>query len=449
MKKTIGLAFAALLLAVPAANAQKVNESAFRSRIEKSDADIADAKKNIKASTWIGRGKTFYDTAAEPSKNLFINMEAPMLKLAVGEPKAVEAAVLQGQPCEAWVYPYFTAYILNGKVATWKQTKWIVKDAVAQAVEAYNKAYELDPKQGPKVKAGLKQISDFCSLVGNAELDLGNSAAAADAYVQAFEAQSGPAFGGADPVLLYYAGYLRTFDGANNPASFALGAEYLNKALDLGYTDEEGNIYYYLFHSYYGQKASDPAFVLRSRDALLAGIEKFPKNERILEGLMQLYTSEEGVGDPADLVALIEGAIADNPQNVDLWSSRGRIFFALKNYDESIASFRKMVELRPELFDSYYFLGYMYTVKGDAMNEAISKNTYNSQSAYDADQRAVTEVYLAAVPYFEKAHELKPDHFETIQLLKQLCFRLRDEEGVMDKYNMYNALYQQAQANQQ
>ena len=203
------------------------------------------------------------------------------------------------------------------------------------------------------------------------------------------------------------------------------------------------------FHSYYGQKASDPAFVLRSRDALLAGIEKFPKNERILEGLMQLYTSEEGVGDPADLVALIEGAIADNPENVDLWSSRGRIFFALKNYDESIASFRKMTELRPELFDSYYFLGYMYTVKGDAMNEAIGRNTYNSQSAYDADQRAVTEVYLAAVPCFEKDHELKPDHFETIQLLKQLCFRLRDEEGIMDKYNMYNALYQQAQANQQ
>lgn len=448
MKKTIWMAFAALLLAVPAANAQKVNESAFRSKIEKSNADIADAKKNTKASTWISRGKMFYEIAAEPTKNIFPNMDAPMLKLAVGEPSAVNAAELGGQPVETWVYPYFTVYVRNGKVATWKQTRWIIDDAVAQAIEAYNKAYELDPKSGEKVKAGLKQISDYCSLVGNAELDLGNSAVAADAYVQAFEAQSSPAYGQADPVLLYYAGYLRTFDGANNPASFVLGSEYLNKALDLGYADEEGNIYYYLFHSYYGQKESDPAFVLRAKDALLTGIEKFPKNERILEGLMQLYTSEPNVGDPADLVAMIESAIAENPQNIDLWFSRGRTFFALKNYDESIASFAKVVELQPDVFEGHYFLGYMYTVKGDAMNEAIGKNTYNSQSAYDADQRAVTEVYMQAVPYFEKAHELNPDHFETIQLLKQLCFRLRDEEGIMDKYNTYNALFQQAQANQ-
>ena len=448
MKKTIWMAFAALMLAAPVANAQKVNESAFRSKIEKSNADIADAKKNGKASTWINRGKAFYEAAAEPTKNLFPNMDAPMLKLAVGEPKAVSAAEIGGQPCEAWEYPYFTGYIRNGKVATWKQTRQIVDNAVPQAIEAYNKAYEIDPKAGDKVKAGLKQVSDYCSMAGNAELDLGNSAAAADAYMQAFEAQSGPAYGQADPVLLYYAGYLRTFDGANHPESFALGSEYLNMALDRGYTDEEGNIYYYLFHSYYGQKDNDPAFVTRAKDALLTGIEKFPKNERILEGLMQLYTSEPNVGDPADLVAMIESAIAENPENIDLWFSRGRTFFALKNYDESIASFAKVVELQPEMFEGYYFLGYMYTVKGDAMNDAIGKNTYNSQSAYDADQKAVTEVYLAAVPYFEKAHQLKPDHFETIQLLKQLCFRLRDEEGIMDKYNTYNTLFQQAQANQ-
>lgn len=34
---------------------------------------------------------------------------------------------------------------------------------------------------------------------------------------------------------------------------------------------------------------------------------------------MQLYTAEQGVGDPADLIALIDKAIEDNPSNVDLW----------------------------------------------------------------------------------------------------------------------------------
>lgn len=445
MKRMIRMAFAALLLvAATAANAQKVNQAALRSKIEKSDAEIADAKKNAKASTWINRGKTFYEVAAEPTKNLFINMDAAMLKLAVGDPKAVEAAELQGQPCEAWVYPYFTAYVRDGKVATWKQTKWVVEDAPAQAIAAYKKAYEIDPKSAEKVKAGLKQVSDYCSLVGNAGLDLGDYVGAADAYMQAFDAQSSPAYGDPEPVLLYYAGYLRTVDGASNPESFVLGADYLNKALEMGYTDEDGSIYYYLFHCYYGQKESDPEFVIRAKDILLKGIEKFPKNDRILEGLMQLYTSEPNVGDPADLIAMIDGAIAENPENIDLWFGRGRTFYALKNYDESIASFQKVVELQPELFDGYYYLGVFYTIKGDAMNKEINEKQYSSQAAYDADLKEVNEVYLAAVPYFEKAHELKPEDADTLEFLKQLCFRLRDEEGIQAKYDHYNTLYKQA-----
>ncbi len=88
MKKTILSVFAALLLAVPAVQAQKVNKSAILSKIEKSDADIADAKKSMKAATWINRGKAFYEAAVEPTKNLFGNMEPTMVTLTVGAPKS-------------------------------------------------------------------------------------------------------------------------------------------------------------------------------------------------------------------------------------------------------------------------------------------------------------------------------------------------------------------------
>ena len=183
---------------------------------------------------------------------------------------------------------------------------------------------------------------------------------------------------------------------------------------------------------------------MKSKQALLTGIEKFPKNERILDGLMQLYTSEEGVGDPADLVALIDKAIADNPTNVDLWFGRGRIFYALKDYDKSIESFEKVVELKPDLFEGNYYLGVFYTIKGDALNKEMNEKQYSSQSAYDTDLKAVNAVYLSAVPWFEKAHEIKPEDVDTLEFLKSLCFRLRDEPGIMDKYNTYNALYKQA-----
>ena len=167
MKKTFLTAFAALLVAIPAVQAQKVNKSGLLTKIEKSDADIADAKKNAKASTWINRGKALYEAAVEPTKSLFVNMDAAMLKLAVGEPSATKQVTLLNVPYEAWEYPYFIAYIKDGKVVTWTQTDWVLKEAPAMAIEAYNKAYEIDPKSAAKAKDGLQQISDFCSQVGN------------------------------------------------------------------------------------------------------------------------------------------------------------------------------------------------------------------------------------------------------------------------------------------
>ena len=327
---------------------------------------------------------------------------------------------------------------------TWKQTQTVYDGAIEKALESYDKACEIDPKSASKVKDGLQQISDFCSQVGNAGLDTGDFIGAADAYVLAFAAQSKPAYEGKpDPALLYYAGYLRTVDGSNNPASFVQGGEYLSKALDMGYADEEGNIYYYLFHCLYGQKDLDKGNIMKAKDVLLTGIGKFPKNERILDGLMQLYTAEQGVGDPADLIALIDKAIEDNPSNVDLWFGRGRIFYALKDYDQSIESFKKVVELKPDLFEGNYYLGVFYTIKGDALNKEMNEKQYSSQAVYDADLKVVNDVYKEAVPWFEKAHQIKPDDVDTLEFLKSICFRLRDEAGIMEKYNTYNALYKQ------
>lgn len=445
MKRSILTALAALLLAVPAVQAQKVNSTAIKEKIEKSNSDIADAKKNVKAATWMNRGKAFYEAAIEPTKSLFVNMDPAMLKLAIGDPTSTTQETVNSVDYTAWVYPYFTAYIKDNKVATWKQTEWVIKDAPLMAIEAYNKAFEIDPKTGDKVKEGLKLISDFLSQVGNTGIDTGLYVEASDAYALAYQAQSSPAYGAeANPELLYFAGYLRTVDGGTNPASFVPGVEYLTKALEKNYADADGNIYYYLFHCLYGQKDADKANILKAKQSLLDGIAKFPKNERILDGLMQLYTAEEGVGNPADLITLIDKAIAENPENIDLWFGRGRIFYALKNSEESIASFKKVVELKPDLFDGNYYLGVFYTIKGDDLNKEVNQKQYSGQAAYDADLKSVNAVYLEAVPWLEKAHQIKPDDVQTLEFLKQLSFRLRDEPGMAEKFENYNALYKKA-----
>ena len=93
MKRFILMAAAAALLAIPAAEAQKVNKEAT---LSKSDADIANPKKNAKAATWINRGRVYYDAAAEPTANLFAPMETTLLKLSVGDPTSTEEVTLNG-----------------------------------------------------------------------------------------------------------------------------------------------------------------------------------------------------------------------------------------------------------------------------------------------------------------------------------------------------------------
>ena len=121
MKRFILMAAAAALLAIPAAEAQKVNKEATLSKLEKSDADIANPKKNAKDATWINRGRGYYDAAAEPSANLFAPMETTLLKLSVGDPTSTEEVTLNGSKAIAWNYPYFIAYERDGKIVAWKQ----------------------------------------------------------------------------------------------------------------------------------------------------------------------------------------------------------------------------------------------------------------------------------------------------------------------------------------
>lgn len=441
------VALAAVLMAVPAVEAQKVNKTAIVAKLQKSDADIKDAKKNGKAATWMNRGKAYYEAAVASTKDIFVGMEAMMVKLTVGEPQSVGEETLAGVAYEAWVYPFVTIYMQGGKVVTWTETQVIFEDAGKVAAEAYLKAVEIDSKQADKVKDGLKQLGNYYSQLGNTSLDAARYADAADGYLNAHNILSNPVIGEPqDGTLVYYAGYLRTMDGATNPESFVKGAKHLEDALAMNYADEDGNIYYYLFHCYYGQKEADKANVMKAKDALLAGIEKFPKNERILEGLMQLYTAEEGVGDPQDLVALLDGQLAENPESVDLWFGRGRLFYALKDYDKSVESFQKVAELKPDLYEGWFYLGLFYTLKGDQENQVINEKQYTSQSAYDADLEAVNDIYRKAIPAFEKALEIQPNSVDTLESLKALCFRLRDEEGMMDKYNKYNEAWQAAKA---
>jgi tetratricopeptide (TPR) repeat protein len=304
----------------------------------------------------------------------------------------------------------------------------------------------LDAKQAKKIGEELAKLDNYYKQNANVSYDMGQYADAAYFFSKAFDVASNPAYvGQKDGSLIYNAGYLYAADGQRDPKSYEKAVACLNKALAMGYADEKGDIYYFLYVCYANLTDSPvrSANMEHAKQLLMEGLAKHPDNSSIVEGLIDIYTSEESGNNPADLIELVDKAVERDPQNVGLWFGRGRVFYAMENLDEAIASFKKVTELNPNDAMTWYYLGYFYSRKGDNANEAYYQRDYTSYEEANKDMAAIVEIYKEALPYLEKAHELDPEYFDTIQLLKELTFRLRDEEGIMEKYNKYNELYKQ------
>ena len=453
MKKFLFIAAALLMFAVPAANAQKVNTANELKKLEKVDVAIADAKKNVKAATWIAHGKAYIDAYILPTKELGRGVPVQVLQMNVGQPEGMVEGQLMGAPMVVLNYEYVDVYVdpATYMIEGWNQKKSIKENLAETAIASLAKAYELDAKSESKIAPIAMTLANALSMQGDALNTVGRTEEAAKCFVLAYDAQSIVPSTKADGNNLYNAGMLMTIYATSLTGDAALAAykaaeEIFTKALATGYADEAGNIYYYLFHCYYGQKEADREFYLvKAKETLLNGIKLFPKNNTILDGLMQFYTAEEGVGDPAELITLVEKSLKEDPTNYDLWFGRGRVFNALKNYDECVASFKKCVELRPNEFEPNFYTGYFIVEKANALLEALNSNSGISYEAYEAENAKINLVYAEAIPWLEKAHEINPTDAGAVDFLNKLCFRLRDMEGMMDKYNKYHELYLQNQ----
>ena len=447
MKKVLFLVAAMFALALPAAHAQKVNTTKELAKLEKADADVQDAKKGAKASTWLARGKAYADAYALPTKELLCDIPVQTLQMSVGQPNNVYESEFMGAPVLVCDYEYVDVYVSpNYMIVGWNQKLAIKENLVPTAIESLAKAYEMDPKLASKIAPVALNLSNALAQQGDALNSAGRVLEASEAFYYAYQALTIVPTTQPNNNYLYNAGMLMTMhaatlEGEEANAAFKAAEGMFNAALAAGYEDTEGNIYYFLFHCYYGQRNIDRIYLTKAKEALLTGIQKFPKNNLILDGLMNLYTAEEGVGDPAELISMIENSLKDDPTNYDLWFGRGRVFYALKDFDQSFQSFEKCVELRPNDFEANFYAGYLIIEKANAQVEALNANTSLSYDQYNEEYAKINTVYAEAIPWLERAFEINPNDRGTIEFLNNLCFRLREMDGIAEKYNKYHELF--------
>lgn len=438
------------MFALTTATAQKVNTASELGKLEKADAACADAKKGAKAATWIAHAKAYSNAFMAPTKELGVGVPVYAIP-TLSQPEGTTEELFLGNPVITYQYEYVDIYInpASGLIEGWKQKKSVKENLAETAIESLKKAYEMDPKSGSKIIPLAQSLANALAQQGDVLNSIGNILESGYAFELAFRAQSIVPEAQANYGNLYNAGmqytmHASSLEGEEAIAAFERGEKIFNEALAAGYNDEAGNIYYFLFHSYYGQREKNrEEYLAKSKEALLTGIKLYPKNTTILDGLMNFYTAEVGVGDPAELTEMIEKSLQDDPTNYDLWFGRGRVYNAMKNYDECIKSFEKCAEIDPNGFESNFYVAYFIIEKANALVETLNSTPNMSYEAYNAENEKINLVFAEAIPWLEKAHELNPTDIASIEYLNGICFRLREMEGMMDKYNKYHELYLQ------
>ena len=121
--------------------------------------------------------------------------------------------------------------------------------------------------------------------------------------------------------------------------------------------------------------------------------------------------------------------IKNDPTNHVLHFSLGTVLDNIKDLAGAEKSYKKAIQLKPDYFDANYNLGALYFNQGVEINNSI--NNEQDMKKYEVMKKNADNTFKKAVPYLEKAHELKPKDKNTLLSLKAIYARL----GNNDKYN--------------
>ena len=355
-------------------NAQETrfNEEALMKKLAKLEADSKDAKKGAKAATWLELGKVYENAATGLTNGLYVGLDSMTTELVFPKPeRGVET--INGVTYSKWSYPDFDVYLENGVVSFWSVKKVVVEDALAKAAAAYNKAYELDNSTAEKVAEGLGKVVDGYKQDASNFFELRQFIPTAEAFAAAFDLQRHPTLNRMDTASCYYAGYIYTLG-----KKFDLGEKYLKEAIDNGY-ESEGDAYYYLFHSYYGQKRMDEA-----KQILLAGVTKYPKNSQILEMLISLY-AETGE-DPLTISFLTCRRVSRTIRTIrNCGPAWGACPTSLGDNQKALEAFGKAVGLTPDDFNANFNYALMVVRSADNMTTEFNGKSFTSREERDAE----------------------------------------------------------------
>ncbi len=324
---------------------------------------------------------------------------------------------------------WFNTYFAKGKLcqAVFKSDnpkfKSLCPDPLDEAYAAYQKALELDPKGGVKKRIITGMVYNSLALdlysQGGTQFEAKDYAGALKSFETQIKITESDMYVGATDTGMYYNAGL----AAMNSGKYDDAVKFFTKCTEMKYM---GITPYYQISQSYMEKGD----TLKAEELLKSLPDKFPGDKNVTLQLIDLYIK---AGKNNEALKYLEQAKKDDPENSSLWFAEGIIYLNQNNFDPAIADLTKAVEMKPDLYDSQYGLGAAYINKASEM--FVKANDIMDVDKYNAAIQEAMSVFAKALPYMEKANQLKPDDLFALRSLKELYYRLK----MTDKYNEVKA----------
>ncbi len=317
---------------------------------------------------------------------------------------------------------WFNTYFAKGRLAqasfTSKDPKFnaFYTDPLAEAYSSYEKAMELDPKGTIKKKIITGSIYNSLAVdlynQGSVRFEAKDYPGALKSFETQIKITESELYAGAIDTGMYYNAGL----AAVNSSKYDEAIKYFQKCADMKYMGVSP--YFQMSETYLALGDTAKA------ESVLQGLQsKFPTDKGVTLQLIDLYIKSNK---NAEAQKYIQVAKADDPGNYSLYYAAGIIYLNENKYDEAIPELLKSTELKGDLYDTQYGLGAAYINKAADMFKKANDIMDVKQYTLAIDE--ANAVYAKALPFIEKAHELKPDDTFAMQNLMELYYRMKAKD---------------------
>lgn len=400
-----------------ASGGSALNYSGLENKLKKSEADIQDPKKNIKAKTWTTRAALLVDIYNVNNDVLRKGMDAASVKLFYKEPKEIQTSQDGPDKVDVYIYDRVNLTFRNGLLDSWKETVSITDDPLGKAIVAVNEAVKAntDGKADKDILEVVKSLKTSIETEAVAQYEKKDFKASHDNFIKLLDMNNIPQLKGqVDTVYMYYAGRA-ALEASDYPEAV--------KMFDLAAANKYEDPFLYVFRkqAYFG--AGDTAKGVAVIDE---GFTKYPDNASIMIELINYYLVSNQ-GDAA--LKLLAKAKAADPSNVSYTFAEGTLYDKMGDFENAEKSYKVCLDMNPKFFDAAYNLGVLYFNHAVKIYEDASKISDNTE--FEKKQKQGDDMLMNAVPYMEKAHELDATDRSSLETLKTIFYRLKMD----DKYN--------------